>query len=502
VGVAGIRARLHERFHLLGGGSRGTMPRHQTLRAAMDWSHGLLSPAEQEVFRRLGVFSGTFNLQSAQLVALRPPQGEWEMLDLLGSLVDKSLVVAEPGESPRYRLLETARADALQRLDQCGEREEAHARHAQAMLDLFEKSRIEEFELPLAKMLARYIPDLDNARSALDWLSSRPDEGRRHIALAGAMGWLWIPSGLRPEGIRRNREARARISAEAPPAQEARMHVALARASYPLANADILVGLERAIALHREAGDEFHLCEALSLAASVFLRADRWDVADRLAAEAKSLLKPGWPPTLGFACMRSIAQCHDQANRAAESRPYCMEALAIAKRMGDARRIIDAMVQLEQSTAGLGEHANAVELGCEMRRMMAADPSLRTGHANIVLGNLATALTGAGRLEEALAVSREAFPAVQRAGRAYELLDPYAMLAFKRGKVEDAARMIGCSTEQFQLAGIRRFWVEEKLYEELRAALPSLLPPGRLDALYAEGAAMPPDEAVVLALQV
>jgi predicted ATPase/class 3 adenylate cyclase len=134
LGLAGLLARLSERFRLLAGGSRDAPSRQQTLRAALDWSHGLLSPHEQAVFRRLGVFAGHFDLELAAHAVADDGQDPWAAVDTIAALVDRSLVVVEPGEVRRCRLLESAREYALLQLDAAGERSAAHARVADAML--------------------------------------------------------------------------------------------------------------------------------------------------------------------------------------------------------------------------------------------------------------------------------------------------------------------------------------------------------------------------------
>ena len=111
------------------------MRRHQTLRAALEWSHNLLNDAEQAVFRRLGVFAGGFTMEMAQAVAGDAQLDEWAVLDHLSALVDKSLVVADAGDAPRYRLLESARAFALEQLA-AGETADTLKRHALAMREL------------------------------------------------------------------------------------------------------------------------------------------------------------------------------------------------------------------------------------------------------------------------------------------------------------------------------------------------------------------------------
>jgi predicted ATPase len=99
--VEGLRARLDERFNVLTAGARVVLRRHQTLRSTLEWSHGLLTPDERTVFRRLGVFAGSFTLESAQYVVTDESIDAWAALDHLGALVDKSLVLAE-GDPARY----------------------------------------------------------------------------------------------------------------------------------------------------------------------------------------------------------------------------------------------------------------------------------------------------------------------------------------------------------------------------------------------------------------
>ena len=124
LGLDGLRARLRERVNVLTGGSRTTLRRHQTLRAAIDWSHALLTDDERIVFRRLGVFTGGFSLPLAQAVASDTRIDAWAVLELLSHLVDKSLVATDLRDTaaePRYRLLESTRAYALEQLAAAGE---------------------------------------------------------------------------------------------------------------------------------------------------------------------------------------------------------------------------------------------------------------------------------------------------------------------------------------------------------------------------------------------
>ena len=204
LGLRAVRDRLDARFKLLTGGARATLRRHQTLRAALEWSHGLLNEAERLVFRRLGVCAGGFTMELAQAVAGDEHLDDWAVLESLSALVDKSLVVAESGEPPRYRLLETTRAFAIERLAVAGETASLLRRHAQALYDYLLPLAARHYSLSLAEM-QRGHAELDNLRAALDWAVS--SEGDRTLAygLLGASNFVWYHGGQQLEGCERCR---------------------------------------------------------------------------------------------------------------------------------------------------------------------------------------------------------------------------------------------------------------------------------------------------------
>ena len=127
LGVAGVAARLDERWRLLALGARDADARHRSLRALLDWSHDLLSEPEQRVLRRLAVFADGFALELAEAVVTDDALDRWEAVDALQALVERSLVVVDGAESPRYRLLESTHAYALERLADSGEERERAA---------------------------------------------------------------------------------------------------------------------------------------------------------------------------------------------------------------------------------------------------------------------------------------------------------------------------------------------------------------------------------------
>jgi non-specific serine/threonine protein kinase len=200
--VEQIAARLDDRFLLLTGGSRTLLPRQQTLRAALDWSYDLLSDQEQTLFRRLSVFAGGWTLEAAEAICAQGGIEASEILDLLTQLVDKSLVVAETsaGEA-RYRLLETMRQYALERLLESGEATDARHRHLDWCADLAERAYPELWESRWRgpeTAINRLRTEHDNLRGALAWaLGENMEAG---LALAGALGRFWSASSQFAEG--------------------------------------------------------------------------------------------------------------------------------------------------------------------------------------------------------------------------------------------------------------------------------------------------------------
>ena len=201
--VGEIAARLDQRFHWLTSGQRTALPRHQTLRATLDWSHDLLTGPERVLLRRLSVFAGGWTAEAAEAVCADPlplPPGERAgvrgeaVLSLLLSLVDKSLVVAEPRAGhTRYQLLETVRQYAAEKLDEAGEVEktQTHSRHLDCYLKFAEADGADTGEVIGAGLAET---EIDNYRAALAWGLSRSPDDERGLSLALSLESLWTRS--------------------------------------------------------------------------------------------------------------------------------------------------------------------------------------------------------------------------------------------------------------------------------------------------------------------
>lgn len=226
--VEEINTRLDNRFRLLTGGSRTALPRQQTLRALIDWSYDLLTEPEKILLRRLSVFSGGWSLEAAeQVCAGEDPSGgtieDWEVLDLLTGLVDKSLALAETQEGhTRYRLLETVRQYARDRLLESGEGEAVRDRHRDYFVAFSEKA-LQFFNGPQqAFWYAQLDPEHDNLRAVLEWCQSE-EEGAQQAGLRlGAALWrFWNVRGRAREGLQWLQEILERDGAKEPTEQRA-----------------------------------------------------------------------------------------------------------------------------------------------------------------------------------------------------------------------------------------------------------------------------------------
>ncbi len=196
-----IAARLDDQFKLLTGGSRVSVPRHQTLRATMDWSFDLLSDAEHAILLRTAVFAGSLSLEAAEAVCASDTVDSAEVLDLLSRLVEKSLVIAEPSGDGRYRLLETIRLYALDRLVASGESEAIRRRHRDWYLALVEQVAPGFFHGPESRpALERLTVEHDNLRAALQWSAADPHERGAALRLTVGLWRFWEIRGHPYEG--------------------------------------------------------------------------------------------------------------------------------------------------------------------------------------------------------------------------------------------------------------------------------------------------------------
>jgi predicted ATPase/DNA-binding winged helix-turn-helix (wHTH) protein len=502
LGVEGVRDRLDERFRLLTAGSRLALRRHQTLRAALEWSYSLLSEPEQRIFNGLGVFAGGFSLESAQKLATDAEIDEWAVLDHLGAIVDKSLVIADDG-SARYRMLETTRAFALERLAARGATLPMLRRHAEVILTLVERyyRDILGGGAPKGEQVKRLGADLDNLRGAIHWASGPDGDLRIAIALVGASGAgrsFLTSVGLGWEGWQWCKALKPRIDASIPTADAARFWTACAEQGIAESLDTSAQDAQRAIALYRDAQDrlgEFLAWDQL-LAACLF--AHRFDDASRAHAEAKRLLDPSWPPRLRAGYENIAGLYFDYVGQPQEAREHYVAYLNLSRQMRSDLDELTALALLADLDVASGHPDRAVEILREpISRTRASTPRYDNG---LAVRNYATALMEAGHLEEAESAFRDALPLVRRAyGSTALVLHDAAWLLARRGQIDNAARVSTYAESVYAAMGRKPRPVALRNQERLRALLSTQRSAEALVALNNEGRALTDDQACLLA---
>jgi predicted ATPase/DNA-binding winged helix-turn-helix (wHTH) protein len=212
-GVKGVAARLDDRFAVLTMGRRTALPRHQTLRAAMDWSYDLLPEIEQVILCRLSIFRGAFNIKAATAVATDERTSSTDVLEGVANLAAKSLITTDiSSEVTHHRLLDTPRAYALEKLGESGEAQSVALRHAKYCLDIFQRAEIEWETRPTSEWLADYEHWIDDVRAALDWTFSPRGNASIGVALTAASVTLWMHLSLLEESRAHAERALSAIS--------------------------------------------------------------------------------------------------------------------------------------------------------------------------------------------------------------------------------------------------------------------------------------------------
>lgn len=294
-------------------GARDLPKRQRTMRATLDWSHGLLSEPERALFRRLSVFAGGFSLEAAEAVGAAGETGTEDVLELLGQVVEQSLVTAGPDrEETRYGMLEPVRQYALEKLEESEEAEEARRRHASYYLALAEQAGPELRGPDQVPWLGRLETELDNLRTALRWSL---DHGETEmIARMGWASWIfWWLRGHLDEGRRWMEEALASVPAVPDSARAKLLFVAgtLAQGRSDWEPARVLLG--KSLALFRQLGDGEGAAYALGGMGLVDLGQKQYERGLALVEESiDCFLRRGhkWPasPMLGFAAAASLSQ--------------------------------------------------------------------------------------------------------------------------------------------------------------------------------------------------
>ena len=457
-----LLARLDRALPLLAGGARDLPERQRTMERAIDWSYDLVEPAEARLFRRLAVFAGGWDLAAAEAVGQRGDEAEGEVLALLSSLVEQSLVTAEGGGdgATRYRLLEPVREYAAQRLRESGEADEARRWHAAYYLALAEAAEPALWGAEQTGWLARLEAEHDNLRAALAWLLDRAADGgeeraERALRLAGALWRFWGVRGHLSEG---RRWLEAVLGASAGRDLAARTKALdgagwLAQGQGDLAQA--VRWHEEGAALCRRLGDRAGLATALRSLGALLTALD--DVPGAI--------------------------------------PFLEESVVVARELADPRELGQSLTRLGAAVSLLGDHGRARAL---LEESLAVQRPLgdRLGIGG-ALFHLAVAALERRDYGQARAHLAEAFPLFREVGHHLGIAFGLEVLAAAalEGWVARAVRLWAAADALREAAGSRRV-SRARRYEAQVAAMRAQLDEETRARAEAEGRAMTPEQAV------
>lgn len=508
LGLSTVRARLDDRLQVLTDGARTGLPRHRALRAALDWSQRLLNEPERRAFARAGVFTGTFGLEQAErLLGDEPgdPDGDADpgTIEHIGSLVDKSLIMVDSTDPPRYRLLESARLYTRAMRRASGETELAQRRHACVFRDLFQESLALEWQQPSQERRRRFLPDLDNGRAALDWAADA--DPVLHADLALSLAWLFGSSGHGTEGLRHCWRALDQIAelardgdSRVPPCIEARLLVETCRLNHGAPSEQNLPLSARAVDLLREQGDAALLYTALGRLAIDATRCGDRAQGELAIQQMAALHAPSWPPMSRWELLNARDYLANELGLYAEGENIAREELALARAQGDIAKILFSLMAAEQCAASLERYEEAVERGRELVDL--AEREGEVEHTHVFVFNLAMALAMCGRVEEALPLARRSAELDRRHGSLWKGLDLMALLALRLQRVELAAQIIGRSDALMDSRKGQREPVESNVYRAVVAALEEAMGANALANWKARGATLSEGEATDRAL--
>lgn len=492
---------LDARLRLLTAGSRTAQPRQQTLRAAIDWSHALLSEPERVAFRRLAIFAGGWPLEAAEAVCAGGGIDPLGVLDLLSSLVAKSLVVVDFGEErTRYRMLESTREYGLEKLIDSGERPSLARRQAEWVSSFVEGADETYWTLPLARWLRPFEGEFDNLRAALFWALEERGDPMIGGRIAGAVHNLWFNAGLAREGRRWIDVALAALDEKTHPGIVGRLWLAQA-SGIAFGEARVLAA-KRAICCIEPLGDRLRLANALSLLA--WGHFDMQSLGPSLDATDRALLLLKTPGLTQLVLLVVVLMHRGTAlvglERYSEARSAFGEALELCREMGDERRRVRVEINLAELEFAVGQLPAALALAraAASRAREAADIVYEAlAHANAAAYHLVLRET-----DEAKGEARAALTLARLTQ--HDLFRNYAIqhlatVAVLERDVDRAARLRGYVDAWYRARGYGRELTEQRTYDILMAELCARSTDERLAELAEAGALLSDDAAAALA---
>jgi predicted ATPase/DNA-binding SARP family transcriptional activator len=491
--IRSLAERLDDRFGVLVSGDRTALPRHQTLRALLDWSHDLLTESERRLLRHLALFAGRFTLEAAAAVCAGDEGEKLVVLDLLSALVDKSLVIAEPRDD-RYRLLETTREYASEQLRACGDYAEGAARFAAFYVNIASLVDDLYWTLPTEEWLAMVTPETENLQEALHWCFNVSHQYTLGAAIAGKLVQFWRVTPYRAQGKRYIDRA---LEALPPAVTPTAAHLYFARSQ--VAERSDKDAAKRACELYEELEDKQGL--ALAYSEYAVALADEHQELDHFFSDAIEIVQQLNRPRMSAAILETQVVTYFRRGNYERSNAAAERAYALYQLLGDEVKMASCLARLADCAFALtGNVDEALRLGGRAHAMYDARPNARPAWRIWCVINLAGYSVVAKRFDEARALAAEGLVLSREGGVDWQLMSCVEQLAAVQaafGQARRAARTLGFTSNYLDVNNIERGPTERAclavLMEHLRAALPE----DEIEALLLEGASLGRD--VILA---
>lgn len=495
-----LAQRLDERFRVLTGGSRTALPRQQTLRALIDWSYGLLSEAEQRLFWRLSIFIGGCAIEAAEAVCGDETLDAIDVIDLVASLVDKSLVVADvEGYSTRYRMLESTRAFALEKLEQSGELGVMARRHARWAADRADLSYKERWSDGVTeRWCARFDPEAENALAAIDWALSHDEVALAAQVVVGFSGAYRRLVG-EVEVRKRLEVVLERLDSAAYLELAARTWGTLSRTTGGLRRVE---AAQRAAALAEQANDAADTALSFNEMAFGLVQAGRAREAEAAIERAMQLVRENalTGSSIHACVLNNAALVANDFGRLDQARQFYAEALALSTSHGDTAAAIGIRLNMAELEFYTGHPDRALEL----TRGVEAEPRTprMKRHVFFALQNGAAYRLALGDIAGARAAAIDALQLARGTSPHYVTINIHhlATVAACSGDPRRGARLRGYADAQYRSEGYEREPTEQHMDELLARALGEKLSISEIEAFAAEGARLSEDQAVAEAL--
>jgi len=499
--VEEVGRRLDDRFRLLSGGSRTALHRQQTLRSLIDWSYDLLNSVEQALFCRFAVFAGGWTLEAAARVCGDNGVDEWDVLELLTSLADKSLVVTEEQNgTTRYRLLETLREYGRDRLREIGDEERRRDRHLAYFITLAEDAEPQLRGPDQQVWLQRLEMEHDNLRAALAYAGTKRMQTDQ-LRLGGALWRFWLQHGHFAEG-------RSHLSAalSSPGAQE------LSIGAKALSGAAILAFeqgdygaarplAERALAIQQRTGNQAGVAVSLTVLASLARFNDHYEVARRLHEQSLAIRRELGDQRGVAASLNNLGLLAADQSDYQSARALYEESLMIARQLGDKKGIAVSLSNMGLMLYELGDYTST-RTHLEESLVMCRELGDHAGMAPS-LHALARLATEEGALLRARVLLSESVAIRLELGDLHGIglsLDGFANLALALERPLRAARIWGAA-ERLRSDNGLPIPYRERHDSSVRAAREACRDDTAFDAAWRDGSAMTMEQAVAFAKQ-